>query len=115
MTYEEASKLYDELYEEADALFKEYNPCRIEGNTCLYGRTTDDPVGKSFCCNGCDHLCERGCTVKALSCKLWLCGMVANWAPKEFLDKLQKIRDKRPIKFTGIRRSKPAIMRRIKE
>ena len=26
------------------------------------------------CCDGCKHLTNTGCSIKSLSCKLWLCG-----------------------------------------
>ena len=89
------SRAYDRLYAEADALFKEYNPCQIrrtpEGNSCLGG---SHKPSASFCCNGCRYLRKNGCGVKSLSCKLWLCHALSvnNGVPQEFKEKLQDIR-----------------------
>ena len=59
-------QLYSDYYLIADTILKKYNPCNIsaDGKTC---------IGGTPCCTGCDHLSSKGCTVKALGCKLWLC------------------------------------------
>lgn len=63
------SKLYDLIYDKADKLLKEFNPCDV--HKTLFG----DIFCKcrNFCCCDCDYLSEKGCTVKALYCKLWRC------------------------------------------
>lgn len=65
------SKLYDQLYDEASAILKKDNPCNMGCNTC-----TNSQVNKgteAFCCSGCKYLGADGCTVNALSCRVWLC------------------------------------------
>ena len=62
--------LYDFLYEYADLLISKYNPCdtRVSRSgvaTCVHNIDR--------CCNSCKHLGPRGCTVRSLSCKLYIC------------------------------------------
>lgn len=63
------SDIYDALYNEADRLLKDANPCniRIENNKKVCNGDL------ASCCFGCKHLGPDGCTVEALACKLWLC------------------------------------------
>lgn len=58
------SELYDVLYETADSILKKYDPCGFKNGICKAGGN---------CCEGCKYLSKKGCTVKALSCKIWLC------------------------------------------
>lgn len=60
------SKQYDRLYGLADKLFKKYNPCQIKDGNCI--------MNSNCCCQGCEYLGKSGCTVKALACKLHICG-----------------------------------------
>lgn len=67
----------------ADAFLAKHNPCRIKPNpnggiTCMAG---------NGCCQGCRHLRKEGCSVKALACKLWLCGTAYDALP--FLAKVE--------------------------
>lgn len=57
-------ELHNKLYAYADKLIKKHNPCKIKNGKCIQG---------SFCCHGCKYLTEKGCSVKCLWCKLWLC------------------------------------------
>lgn len=57
-------KLHDRLYNYADKITKEYNPCKIENGKC---------ARISICCGGCKYLTKDGCSTKCLWCKLWLC------------------------------------------
>ena len=59
------SELYDKLYDIAKEYLSIMNPCKIKDGKCARG---------NFCCDGCRHLSKNGCTIKALWCKLWLCG-----------------------------------------
>jgi len=81
-------KLYDLIYNEADKLFKKYNPCEIGKN--IFGeiccRHTDSI---QLCCTECSHLSKRGCTVRCLACKLCLC--VGDGMVSKRLNKLRKI------------------------
>lgn len=60
------SRLYDELYNTASRLREKENPCNIIEGHCKYRKY-------GCCCSGCEYLSDVGCTVKSLSCKLWLC------------------------------------------
>lgn len=95
-------KRYMELYEQAQALFDEYNPCSPgPDNHCT--RTRLDPQYETKrgdrCCGGCQHHSpEEGCKTISLSCKVWLCGMLTSMAfsnkyprLREFYDKLWEI------------------------
>ena len=64
-----ASEAYDYLYLKAEQLFAEYNPCDVRDGNCKNGRLRET----KFCCWGCEHLGDNGCTVKSLCCKLWFC------------------------------------------
>ena len=62
-------ELYDRLYDIGNFLLKKYNPCSIKRGTC------NGPYATSFCCDGCKYKTSKGCSVKSLWCKLWLCGI----------------------------------------
>jgi len=62
--------LYDLLYLISSILIKIVNPCKIQKNS---NRETVCISTRGPCCNRCKHLSTKGCTVKALSCKLYLC------------------------------------------
>lgn len=81
LSTKELSALYDRIYDIADRLIKKHNPCKIHTKNkklcCV-----DSPRGRwRLCCNNCfnekiDHWSFFGCTVKCLSCKLYLCDVV---------------------------------------
>lgn len=64
MNIKQKIKLHDRLYRYADKLIKKHNPCKIKNGKCIDG---------DFCCDGCEHLTESGCSVNCLRCKLCLC------------------------------------------
>jgi len=64
------------LYDEACGLMEKYHPC--EG--C-----------KTFCCDGCTHLNEHGCTTKSLVCKLFLCKTARERLPKQVCRRLDRM------------------------
>lgn len=72
-------EVYDEIYQRAEDILvasgvkKECIKCSQK----KYGG----------CCSGCKYLNEKGCTVKALGCKLWLCSERLN----EFSIMIKKI------------------------
>jgi len=79
------SMLYDKLYGEADLVLRNYNPCNIKNGRCLRGHP---------CCDGCEYLSAgKGCTVKSLVCKLFLCDEAMMRFPEciKSLDVLEKI------------------------
>lgn len=65
--------VYDQLYERAEKLLKEGNPCQWNCGKCIgmkRGTVNNTP---QCCCEGCCHW-KTGCTAdKPLTCKLWLC------------------------------------------
>lgn len=62
------SEVYDQLYDLAARILVRMDAC----STCPIG-TSCKANTRSWCCGGCKHLGPQGCTVKSLSCKLWLC------------------------------------------
>lgn len=68
------NRKYDELYAEGQRLLDKYKPCAVvPGTLCHHGQ---------FCCAGCNYLSSKGCTVKSLWCKLWLCRTAREHRPK---------------------------------
>ncbi len=63
---------YDRFYEEADKLFKKYNPCKFKDGKCICNRNNTYP-SKNGCCGMCRYLNSKGCTIKSLGCKLYIC------------------------------------------
>ena len=100
------SKAYDELYEQADAVLKQFNPCQHTSDkngehTCVEAETVKSEAirfwGKNYapqcCCVGCTFWTKTGCTAdKPLTCKTWLCGITALKNP-EANAKLRQIAD----------------------
>ena len=71
-------KLYDLIYDKADKLLKQYNPCNIYTNTngvlvCNNANMCSEG-GEKLCCFQC-HYWSNGCTVKCLGCKVSLCNI----------------------------------------
>lgn len=71
---------YDRIYDAADTALKKHNPCQIQRDeqgvvSCADTRRMAQEKYRTpmLCCGGCQHLGPNGCTVKSLSCKLWLC------------------------------------------
>ena len=104
--------LYDALYKEGQRLFDKFNPCNIEPSGKFKRRSTgyypdrresatkwelmncsryNDGPG-FCCCNGCKHLGKKGCRVKSLGCKLWLCYVMDRPYP-ELLQALGRLCD----------------------
>ena len=82
LSVEEMSALYDRIYDIADRLIKKHNPCNIlRIKDLLYCHDYTKKYGGStqLCCACCKkHWSEKGCTVKALGCKLFLCYSTKN-------------------------------------
>lgn len=75
-------RLYDGLYLAGQRLFDKYDPCKIrptektnkKGRQLMLCAKYDRPsLARLCCCEECDYLGKKGCRVKALGCKLWLC------------------------------------------
>lgn len=103
MTLKELSAEYDRLYEEADELFKEYNPCQFENGKCSRNRADiksghfrpEGPCVSNGCCTTtmCEHLTPKGCSIKALGCKLHVCLYIHKAGEfKKFYTKMRKVR-----------------------
>jgi hypothetical protein len=76
---------YNELYDRAEALLKEYDPCRFKNGVCANGL-------KNGCCIvTCKYKSEHGCTTRCLPCKLHLCGVIGCMST-EFENGLRDIR-----------------------
>lgn len=87
MSLRDISTEYDNIYDEMQALLDKHTPCKgFNGEPCRVG---------SFCCNGCRHLSDNGCTVKAMWCKFWLCSVAGKYVNMEFV----KARDALKIRF----------------
>jgi hypothetical protein len=62
--------IYNKLYAQTDALFKQHNPCGIHKTKAGKMACNSGP----FCCQGCAHRSSKGCTAdKPLTCKGWRC------------------------------------------
>ena len=69
------SQLYDLIYNTADKLFKQYNPCNICKDKHGTIGCNNLAYEQSFylCCYQCKYKSKKGCRVKCLACKLSLC------------------------------------------
>lgn len=99
---EKLSAEYDRIYEEADKLLKEYNPCQFEDDKCIFNRITEDAyknrgikicegpfseyTTSNGCCDSysCKYIRPKGCTIKALGCKFYRCSYLWGQDLKEF-------------------------------
>lgn len=73
-------EIYREVYAEHDKLLKRYNICNIHkneyGKIVCNGQVSDECSPKrneELCCYDCKNLSNKGCRVKAISCKGWIC------------------------------------------
>jgi len=69
-------KLYDLIYDKADKLLKQYNPCniRVEDSELICNNSyMCKRNGEDLCCGSCDYLGDSGCTIKCLGCKIGMC------------------------------------------
>jgi hypothetical protein len=63
-------EIHEKLYAEASRILEDTNPCQWKDGNCF--------AGTHGCCQGCKHLGPTGCTVKSLSCRVWLCAQLKN-------------------------------------
>jgi len=70
MNREAKQKLYDILFFIGQQIMNHHDPCAWKDGMCMKMRTVE---GEEGCCEGCKHLSQKGCTVRSLACKLWLC------------------------------------------
>jgi hypothetical protein len=75
MNTEAKQKLYDILFAIGQQIMNHHDPCAWKDGMCIKMRLVKEERG---CCDECKHLAQRGCTVKPLACKLWLCDSQAS-------------------------------------
>ena len=104
-TITERERLYDRLYDIGNFLLKKHSPCEIKNGKC------SGPFSTEFCCDGCEYLTKKGCSIKCLWCKLWLCGVGSDRLVKQFkaLNHLARLND-----LESPRRSKQHTMQRVR-
>jgi hypothetical protein len=81
MTQKQIERWYDFLYAKADEIVTKHNPCGITSeNVSCIGYSNEYPHDpytsgqkNKGCCRDCCYLSYKGCKVKALKCKLYLC------------------------------------------
>lgn len=96
------AEVYDKLYALAAKILdksRACSTCPIGSCTKFLGRFTETYT-KSWCCYGCPHLGDNGCTVQALGCKLWLCTKEMGSLPFRWEKKIAKLEE--IAKYYGI-------------
>lgn len=86
-------KRYYELFSRIEKVFDKYhlsNYCEIKNNLCVENRS-GYMSGKDCCCSNCKHLSVKGCTIKAISCKLWFCDSIFNKLPTEAIKEIEEL------------------------
>ncbi|MDR3328754.1 MAG: hypothetical protein LBS63_01420 [Prevotellaceae bacterium] len=89
---ERKKQYYAQQYRSISALLRTIDPCEVRtvGGVpqCTGNRAGDaDADVGTLCCTGCHHLSAKGCRVKSLGCKMWLCTA----AFKNLLDKYPQL------------------------
>ena len=69
---------YDRLYKEGDRIIKDHDLCQFKEGRCVNNRFSNNhELQANGCCgtrsDPCEHLGPKGCTAKALGCKLHVC------------------------------------------
>lgn len=85
---------YYELFSRIEKVFDKYNLsnyCDIKNHLCVENRK-GYMNGKDCCCIDCKHLSAGGCTIKAISCKLWFCISVIEKLPTGAIKELEELR-----------------------
>jgi hypothetical protein len=87
-----AAREYDRLYAAAELVLKSANPCGFGESHATGGKCAGCPVAngradsssitrEALCCTACKHHGPKGCRVKSLVCKLWLCKAAIKRSP----------------------------------
>ena len=109
-------KDYDSIYRQATVIFNESSICQWEENmdgsfSCIVNRLNSQKNGTEFteingCCNdvckhpennndkihmGKQHSNKKGCLIKDLKCKLYVCEYLRGSSDKDTLDAIKKI------------------------
>ena len=94
MTEDEFISFLDhKLWEIGDTIIKYYNPCQIDGNSCIVSKINPCCVYTRFGKDGCQYQ-NNGCQNPNTMCVLWLCKTaIKNTNPKcvEALSLLQHL------------------------
>lgn len=80
---ESKSLVYDIIYQMADEIMKDFDPCEINGDKCV--------AGENKCCTDCEHFDENiedKCKIECLLCRVFAC---------------ESMIDKHPIQYTQLR------------
>jgi len=72
------NEAYDTIYNRAQALLEEFNPCEIEDGRCM-SRTHDY---LACCSSACKYISREGCITRNLRCKTFLCKDALNGNPE---------------------------------
>ena len=112
---ETSSEIYDKIYQEAQDILNKYNPCEIVVKdgfaTCRTESCCDEG---QICCCGCNFHSNKGCTVKCLVCKLFLCHYIPLDHPAKQELMLLHEKAKGLINIGEIRSPKPEDCGRLK-
>lgn len=105
MNLKKLSAEYDRIYKEADKIFRECNPCQFKGGRCTGNRRNineaRDHTPKNGCCGRvCGHLSPKGCVVKTLGCKLYVCSFIYTKKNRKFCTKIDALR-KEAVEILG--------------
>lgn len=64
----------EDLENKIDYIISYYNPCRIDGSSCLVSKQNPCCYHTRFKQNGlCPYMIDNQCTNPNLECKLWFC------------------------------------------
>jgi hypothetical protein len=74
MTIKEKKELYTILWKEARRLYSKYDLCGIKKyNYKSCESYQQGRMSSPFCCNYCQYISKKGCTVQSLSCSFCAC------------------------------------------
>lgn len=103
--YDRYSLIYDYICEELDNKFKNNSICQFENDRCIANRKHYNKDKIMGCCysfkyNGirfsdiklCEHLKDKGCSVKCLGCKLFTCEYLRKHGIRFSLEKMSVAR-----------------------
>lgn len=110
LTKKQWKRKYYYLYNKANKLIKDVNPCKWKNDRCDEHNNTS-----SGCCGACKYLSNKGCTVKALQCKLWLCSYLHKKYPElsKALNELWRVANRNLGLQYGIRQNMAEIIENI--
>lgn len=78
------SYIYDTVCDYIDKKYLECNYCEFKDDVCKYFRENNDLNHKNGCCYSdargglCEHLVNKHCNIKSISCKLYSCEILRN-------------------------------------